>query len=73
MRNKISRLFSVLLVFVTLVMLFAINSSAASYYMDCTIYYKDESGKQIAPTRNFTVNEGETAGHNNPYASPEVD
>ena len=73
MRNKISRLFSVLLVFVTLVMLFAINSSAASYYMECTIYYKDESGTQIAPTRTFTVNAAETAGHNNPYASPEVD
>lgn len=72
MRKHLTKILSLLLVAVTLVSMFAIPASAAGYYMACTIYYKDESGNQVASTKTFSMNAADTTAQNKQYASPSV-
>ena len=72
MRKHLSKLLALLLVAVTLVGTFAVPASAAGYYMACTIYYKDESGNQVATTKTFSMNAADTTAQNKQYASPSV-
>ncbi|MBO5883290.1 MAG: InlB B-repeat-containing protein [Clostridia bacterium] len=72
MKNRFSKLFAVALIFVSLIMVLAISASAY-YGMTCTVYYKDESGKEIAPRITFTVDAGEPSQHQNGVTSPSID
>ena len=72
MRKHLSKFLALLLVAVTLVGTFAVPASAAGYYMACTIYYKDESGNQVATTKTFSMNAADTTAQNKQYASPSV-
>ena len=72
MRKHFSKIIAMLLVVITLVSLCAIPASAAGYYMACSIYYKDESGNQVATTKTFSMNAADTTAQNKQYASPSV-
>ena len=61
------------LVILSLVSVFAVPASAAySYPMSCSIYYKDENGKQVATTKTFSVNAADSASQTTGYSSPTV-
>lgn len=73
MKKHLPKVISLMLVAISLVSVFAIPASAAySYPMECTIYYKDESGNTLSAAKKFTVNAaGDNAGSVG-YASPSV-
>ena len=72
MKKYLSRIIAIVIVVATLVTMFAVPASAAGYYMACTIYYKDESGVQVATTKTFSMNAADTTAQNKQYASPSV-
>ena len=73
MKKHFSRVLAMVLVLVTLVATFAVPASAAgSYPMSCSIYYKDESGKQVATTKTFSMNAADTTAQQTKYYSPTV-
>ena len=72
MKKYFSRIIAIVIVVATLVTMFAVPASAAGYYMACTIYYKDESGVQVATTKTFSMNAADTTAQNKQYASPSV-
>lgn len=73
MKKHFSRVLAMVLVLVTLVATFAVPASAAgSYPMSCSIYYKDESGKQVATTKTFSMNAADTNAQQTKYYSPTV-
>ena len=60
MKNK-TKVLSIVLVIVTLLSLVSIPASAAiGYPMAVTIYYKNESGAQVAPTHTETIDAAAT-------------
>lgn len=72
-KRKMTRFLAVALVILSLVSVFAVPASAASSYpMSCSIYYKDENGKQVAPTKTFSVNATLGPDQTVGYTSPTV-
>ena len=69
--KKTSKVLSVVLVIVTLLSVFAVPAFAEiGYPMNITIYYKNESGAQVAPTLTTSIN---AAATNKPaWTSPTV-
>lgn len=73
MKKYLSKIFSVVMLVAMLVVVCAIPAAAEyNYPMNCTIYYKDESGKQVAATKTFTINATDTAAQSKKYYSPSV-
>ena len=73
MRKHFSKIIAMLLVVITLVSLCVVPAAAAgSYPMNCSIYYKDESGKTVATTKTFSMNAADTTAQQTKYYSPSV-
>lgn len=73
MSKHLTKILSLVLVAVTLVSMFAIPASASTGYpMNCSIYYKDESGNTLATTKTWTMNAADTTAQQTKYYSPSV-
>ena len=71
--KKISKILALMLAAVTLLSVMAIPTFAAyNYPMTCTVYYKNEKGKQIASPSTFTVNAAESKEHSRGVSSPSI-
>lgn len=73
MKKHLSKIVSLLLVALTLVSVFAIPASAAlGYPMDCTIYYKSESGSTLASPKTFSVSASDSSAGSTGFSSPSI-
>lgn len=71
--KKISKILALILAAVTLLSVMTIPTFAAyNYPMTCTVYYKNEKGKQIASPSTFTVNAAESKEHSRGVSSPSI-
>ncbi len=71
--KKISKVLALILAAVTLLSVMTIPTFAAyNYPMTCTVYYKNEKGKQIASPSTFTVNAAESKEHSRGVSSPSI-
>ncbi len=62
--KKVTKILALILAAVTLLSVMAVPVFAEYYYpMTCTVYYKNEKGKQIASPSTFTVNAAESKEH----------
>lgn len=73
MKKHLSKIVSLMLVALTLVSVFAIPASAAlGYPMDCTIYYKSESGSTLASPKTFSVSASDSSAGSTGFSSPSI-
>ena len=71
--KKVTKILALILAAVTLLSVMAIPTFAAyNYPMTCTVYYKNEKGKQIASPSTFTVNAAESKEHSRGVSSPSI-
>ena len=71
--KKFTKILALILAAVTLLSVMAIPTFAAyNYPMTCTVYYKNEKGKQIASPSTFTVNAAESKEHSRGVSSPSI-
>ena len=62
--KRITKVLAMILAAVTLLSVMTIPTFAAyNYPMTCTVYYKNEKGKQIASPSTFTVNAADSKEH----------
>ena len=73
MKKHFTKITAMLLVVISLVSLCVVPAAATgSYPMNCSIYYKDESGKTVATTKTFSMNAADTNAQQTKYYSPTV-
>lgn len=73
MKKHLPRVLSLMLAAITLVSVFALPASASvGYPMECTIYYKDESGNTLSAAKKFTVNANSDGANSVGYSSPSI-
>ena len=71
--KKVTKILALILAAVTLLSVMTIPTFAAyNYPMTCTVYYKNEKGKQIASPSTFTVNAAESKEHSRGVSSPSI-
>ena len=71
--KRVTKVLALILAAVTLLSVMTIPTFAAyNYPMTCTVYYKNEKGKQIASPSTFTVNAAESKEHSRGVSSPSV-
>lgn len=71
MKKKLTKVLSLAILVATLVSVFAITAYAI-YPLECTIYYKDENGNQLANPLLFTIDASGTNIQQNKYYSPDI-
>ena len=71
MKKKLTKVLSLAILVATLVSVFAITAYAI-YPLECTIYYKDENGNQLADPLLFTIDASGTNIQQNKYYSPDI-
>ena len=71
MKKHLTKIICISLVLITLVTALAIPV-AAGYPMSCTIYYKDESGNQVATTKSWSMDAADTTAQQTKHYSPSV-
>ena len=67
MKKHLTKIICISLVLITLVTALAIPVAAA-YPMSCTIYYKDESGNQVATTKSWSMDAADTTADKTLFA-----
>ena len=71
--KRVTKVLALILAAVTLLSVMTIPTFAAyNYPMTCTVYYKNEKGKQIASPSTFTVNAAESKEHSRGVSSPSI-
>ena len=71
--KRVIKVLALILAAVTLLSVMTIPTFAAyNYPMTCTVYYKNEKGKQIASPSTFTVNAAESKEHSRGVSSPSI-
>ncbi|MBO4354416.1 MAG: InlB B-repeat-containing protein [Clostridia bacterium] len=72
--KKSYKVLALMLLVSTLISLFAVNALAVAqgYPMECTVYYKDESGNTLANAKTFSVNASDESAWNTGVASPSI-
>ena len=71
--KKVTKILALILAAVTLLSVMTIPTFATyNYPMTCTVYYKNEKGKQIASPSTFTVNAAESKEHSRGVSSPSI-